>query len=286
MTVETPHNVVQHWYSMPTQGLLDILPGKPFFVYIAKFNGQIDELAEGHEVTYASNYPTCIIRSRDHGLQTFTDHCLIPTQWEKFNTDSTTNLFYSRRQLRRRSRASPERSETIWQKFKYLLAQRRYTSRRNLAFSPRFINILQKFESMWDRHPRLNKAVQHAVKLETTDKRPIRSALFHAGPLVRKCEKQKINRMLASHVIKPMQTECASPIFFVPMKHWTLRFCVYYSALNVVTIWHSWMISCKDESIDSLGDARYFRHWTVTAEICRSKLPRNIEVKPVLHPMM
>lgn len=104
--------------------------------------------------------------------------------------------------------------------------------------------------------PWLYKAVQHQIKLEKTENRPIQSILYDAGPKARELEKQEINQILAMDAIEYVKTEWASPIVFVPKEDGDLRLCVDFCKLNAVTIRDSYLIPRLEECTDSLGDAR------------------------------
>lgn len=64
--------------------------------------------------------------------------------------------------------------------------------------------------------------------------------------------------MFAMDLIKPVQTESALPILFVPKNDGTFRFCVDYCKLCAVPVQDSNPIPRQYECMDSLGDARTF----------------------------
>lgn len=64
--------------------------------------------------------------------------------------------------------------------------------------------------------------------------------------------------MLDENIIKPAQTEWASPIVFAPKEDENLRFCHDYRKLNAVTKQNAYLIPRLDKCIDSLGEASFF----------------------------
>ena len=81
---------------------------------------------------------------------------------------------------------------------------------------------------------------------------------YRAGPKAREFEKKEVERMLRDGIIEPSQSNWAAPVVLVPKKEGTLRFCVDYRRLNSVTVRDSYPLPRMDESIDSLGEAKYF----------------------------
>jgi len=59
-------------------------------------------------------------------------------------------------------------------------------------------------------------------------------------------------------VIEPASGEWASPVVMVPKPDGSVRFCIDYRKLNLMTIKDAYPIPRMDECIDSLGDARVF----------------------------
>ena len=117
--------------------------------------------------------------------------------------------------------------------------------------------MLAPFSSMWDGSlGRVNVAVH---RIETPkDARPFRSQPYRAGPKMRELEEQEIKRQLDLGVIRPSQSEWASPVLLVPKPDGSKRFCVDYRRLNLVTTKDSYPLPRMDECMDSLGEAVYF----------------------------
>lgn len=68
----------------------------------------------------------------------------------------------------------------------------------------------------------------------------------------------QINEMLTDGLIKPSISPWSSPVVLVSKKDGSSRFCVDFRALNEVTIKDPFPLSRIDESLQSLGGAKYF----------------------------
>jgi len=101
------------------------------------------------------------------------------------------------------------------------------------------------------------KATQHRIDLNA-GARPVRFAPRRAGHTARKAETAEVKRQLEANVIEPTSSEWGFPVVLVPKKDGTLRFCVNYRLLNVVTNKYSYPLPRVDECIDSLGEATIF----------------------------
>jgi len=76
--------------------------------------------------------------------------------------------------------------------------------------------------------------------------------------MARERENGEVERMRSMDVIEPASGEWASPVVMVPKPDGSVRFCIDYRKLNLMTIKDSYPIPRMDECIDSLGDARVF----------------------------
>ena len=69
---------------------------------------------------------------------------------------------------------------------------------------------------------------------------------------------RQIGDMLTNGVIKESSSPWSSPILMVPKKDGTFRFCVDFRALNELTMKDPFLFPRIDETLESLGGARYF----------------------------
>jgi len=122
----------------------------------------------------------------------------------------------------------------------------------------RIRRMLDKHKAMWTGQALgVIKATQHRIDLNA-GARPVRFAPRRAGYTPREAETAKVRRQLEADVIEPTSSEWGFPVVLVPKKDGTLRFCVDYRLLNVVTKKDSYLLPRMDECIDSLGEATIF----------------------------
>jgi hypothetical protein len=70
--------------------------------------------------------------------------------------------------------------------------------------------------------------------------------------------KKQIQELLDKGVIMPITSPCGSPIVLVPKKDGTWSMCVYFRALNKITVNNRYPLSRIDDLLDQLKDAKYF----------------------------
>ena len=125
-------------------------------------------------------------------------------------------------------------------------------------------------------------------RINTGDAQPIRQRARRLPIQQRKEEQALIKEMLDRQVITPSSSPWASGIVLVKKKDGSWRFCVDYRRLNEVTVKDSFGLPRIDDSLDTLGGAKWFStldlqsgYWQVemeegskekTAFICSSGL--------------
>jgi len=117
--------------------------------------------------------------------------------------------------------------------------------------------LLQKHVSLWEGKLGLIRGVEHRIRLKPGAV-PVRQHPYKAGPMAREREKAEVERMRSMEVIEPASGEWASPVVMVPNLDGSVRFCIDYRKLNLMTIKDAYPIPRVDECIDSLRDARVF----------------------------
>lgn len=65
MTIKILCNIVEFQFSMAAGGLMDILPGKHFYVYIANLTATPVNLLNFRIAAFPSNTPASIVHARD-----------------------------------------------------------------------------------------------------------------------------------------------------------------------------------------------------------------------------
>jgi hypothetical protein len=119
------------------------------------------------------------------------------------------------------------------------------------------LRMLEPHHRMWDGRLGTVAATTHRIEVLPGSK-PVHAQPYSAGSNARVAEKTEIDRMLAQQVIEPATCEWASPIVLAPKSDGTLRLCVDYRRLNMITVPDTYTLQRMDECIDSLGDAVVF----------------------------
>jgi len=126
------------------------------------------------------------------------------------------------------------------------------------ALHTRIRRMLDQHKAMWTGQAiGVIKATQHRIDLNA-GVRSVRFAPSRAGHTAREAETAEVERQLEADVIEPTSSEWGFSVVLVPKKDGTLRFCVDYQLLNVVTKKLSYPLPHMDECIDSLGEATIF----------------------------
>ena len=99
------------------------------------------------------------------------------------------------------------------------------------------------------------RGVEHRISLKPGAV-PMRQHPYKAGPSAREREKAEVERMRWMGVIEPSTGEWASPVVTVPKPDGSVRFCIDYRKLNLMTVMDAYPLPRMDECMDSPGDAR------------------------------
>ncbi len=118
-------------------------------------------------------------------------------------------------------------------------------------------NLLRRYQHLWTGELGKIDVTEHAIELESGTK-PVHQPPYRAGHRDRDFETQEVQKMLEKGVIRPSNSEWASPVVLAPKGDGSLRFCVDYRRLNAATKRDSYPLPRMDDCIDSLGDAQYF----------------------------
>jgi len=110
---------------------------------------------------------------------------------------------------------------------------------------------------LWRGDLGMIRGIEHRIRLKPGAV-PVRQHPYKAGPLARERAKAEVERMRSMGVIEPSTGEWASPVVMVPKPHGSVRFCIDYRKLNLMTVKNSYPIPRMDECIDSLGGSRVF----------------------------
>jgi len=130
--------------------------------------------------------------------------------------------------------------------------------------------LLEKHASLWEGKLGLIRGVEHRIRLNPGAV-PVRQHPYQAEPMAREGEKADVERMRSMEVIEPASGEWASPVVMVPKPDGSVRFCIDYRKLNLMTVKDAYPIPRMDDCIDSLGDARVFS--TMDCNACYWQIP-------------
>jgi len=117
--------------------------------------------------------------------------------------------------------------------------------------------LLKKHAPLWGGNFGLIRGVEHRIRLKPGAV-SVRQHPYKAGSLAWEREKADVERMRSMGVIEPSTGEWASPVVMVPKPDGSVRFCIDYRKLNLMTVRDAYPIPRMDECIDYLGDARVF----------------------------
>jgi hypothetical protein len=98
--------------------------------------------------------------------------------------------------------------------------------------------------------------IRHAI--DTGEARPVRQPLRRQPPLHQVAIKQHIETMLTQGVIEPAQSPWASNLVMVKKKDGSLRCCIDYRHLNVLTRKDAYPLPRTDACLDAMAGAKWF----------------------------
>jgi len=85
--------------------------------------------------------------------------------------------------------------------------------------------------------------------------------------------------MLERNIIEPFNSPWAALVVFVTKKDGSIRFCADYSRLNDLTLKDAYPIPRIDDSLDSLGGAKWFSTVYLASGYWQVELPESAKDK-------
>ena len=95
-------------------------------------------------------------------------------------------------------------------------------------------------------------------QIDTKNVPPIRQQARRVPPGHRQEAKQLLNDMLDSNIITPSSSPWASPVVFVRKKDSSLRFCVDYHKVNVITRKDAYPLPRVNDTLDTSACCKWF----------------------------
>lgn len=283
LVVITPYDkTIRSRLSMVARGVMDVRPNRPFYVLMANASSSTVQIPKNMYVACAQDVPSMVIDPAHMDLPRKSAIAALATSkprpeavpQSKGRGDVESPMDNGSTAAPQSSTAGPSssrrrsviRTKTVdWETAKAADSKQKDVDWRKKvslgtpheALRTRICQLLEPYQSMWSGHLGTIQATEHHIDLQP-DAKPVHQQPYRAGPKKRELEKKEIDMMLDKGVIEPANTDWASPIVFVPKPDGSLRFCVDYRRLNVMTIRDSYPIPRMDECIDSLGDAVIF----------------------------
>ena len=255
VSIEPGGKLCKHKALRVANGVADVDPGRPFYVYVANLEERPALLNKDAVAAQAFPLVTPImpipnvpeILSMDVGTTPIKEGALTP-KTTKTRGDMASGVDKDDPDVHI-GESNPDNPDA-WK-------DQVSIGDNSLSDRSKILDFLQRYRTMWDGHLGTIRHVKHRIELKEGSS-PVYQPPYRASPDGRKREKAEIDKMLALDVIEEAECEWASPIVFVPKADGTLRFCVDYRRLNAMTVRDSYPIPRMDECIDSLGDARVF----------------------------
>ncbi|XP_066445489.1 uncharacterized protein, partial [Eleutherodactylus coqui] len=120
-------------------------------------------------------------------------------------------------------------------------------------------DTLWEYQEAFSRHDEdfgCATAIEHEIP--TRDAAPVRERYRQIPPKMYQEVKNMVASMLENRVIQESKSPWAAPVVLVRKKDGSLRFCVDYRKLNARTIRDAYPLPRIEESLSSLGRAKYF----------------------------
>ena len=112
-------------------------------------------------------------------------------------------------------------------------------------------------------NPGVTSRVDHSI--DTGDHQPIHSVPFRTSPAEKQIIDTEVKKMLDAQIIQPSKSPWSSPVVLVEKKDGSIRFCVDYRKLNLITTKDVYPLPRIDDSLASLQGKKWFSTLDFTA---------------------
>src|SRR5258708_567844 len=99
-------------------------------------------------------------------------------------------------------------------------------------------------------------AFKHSIKMTTEN--PISATRFRLSKVENEVIDKEVQKLLDNKFIRPSNSAWSAPIVLAKKKDGTIRVCVDYRKINLITVRDVYPIPRIDDTIDFLQGARYF----------------------------
>lgn len=138
------------------------------------------------------------------------------------------------------------------------------------------VDLITEFEDIFRaKRPGTTDLVTHSIEVGSA--KPINSAPYRVSPTERSVIQSEITRMLDEGIIEKSQSPWASPVVLITKKDGSVRFCIDYRKLNLVTAKDVYPLPRIDDSLAALSGGRYFTTLDLTAGY--HQIPMNVNSK-------
>ena len=115
--------------------------------------------------------------------------------------------------------------------------------------------LLQRYSDIFCDKPGLTTQMEHRIKI--TAQQTIRLPPYRVPHAYRDAVKSELEEMLANNIIEESKSEWSSPMVIVGKRDGTIRICVDYRKLNVISETDAYPMPRIDELIDKVGGSCY-----------------------------
>jgi len=123
----------------------------------------------------------------------------------------------------------------------------------------RFLEMLRSRLKVFATHPKKTPTTPLTSHyIDTGDHRPISVPPYRTGPAQKQEIDKLIQEMLENGIARPSKSPYSSPVLLVRKSDGSYRFCVDYRKLNAITKRDVYPLPRIDDTLDMLGQARYF----------------------------
>ena len=131
--------------------------------------------------------------------------------------------------------------------------------------APAVDQVVRQYNHLFGEEGRLPASDLPALEIETEPGKVVNQKMYRTTLSKRHVIDEEIDKMLELGVIRPSNSEWASPVTLVPKKDGTTRFCVDYRRLNSITVKDRYPLPLIQDVFDTLEGAKVFSTLDLTS---------------------